>query len=138
VTNRERLIALAEECERAEGPSRELDRKIFEAATGLSASYQALGFSGKSVTRHMDTPRYSASIDAALTLVPADLWWLQNLIERRSSIIFAGETHAPLGGFNCALQHVDGGRLTSGFAKTPALALCAAALKARARAEGEE
>lgn len=68
------LLALAAECEKAEGPSRGLDRKIFEATTGLSASHWLPGFTGGSLIRHMDTPRYSDSIDAALTLykvVPA-------------------------------------------------------------------
>lgn len=75
-------------------------------------------------------PSLTASLDAALTLVPEG-WFLDGLREGRKRIIYAGDQHEPLGWFQAELQHIDGGRLQRERAKTAALALCIAALRAR-------
>lgn len=54
------LAKLADEIERADGPSREIDRKIW-----YSLQNQMIGDPAHS-------PKFTASIDAALTLVPYD------------------------------------------------------------------
>lgn len=87
--------------ERAEGPDRELDWAI-HIRDGL------LG-----VGMYGDHPRYTASIDAALTLVPEGWKWA---VTSRNSAC-------------CHEQHVA--PLNWAYAPTPALALCIAALRAQ-------
>lgn len=104
------LLELAERCEKATGPDRVLDGDIAEA----------LGFRVKNVAHqviytHAGLPgstsplRYTASIDAAMTLVPEGAEWSLD-----SAGVYAVVNHKP------------------GAAATPAIALCIAALKARA------
>lgn len=52
-------------------------------------------------------------------------WWLHDLRERRSNIVFATDNHKPTDPptFLAKLQCVDGGRLTSGIGNTPIEAL---------------
>lgn len=101
----ERLRALAERCEREE-PSRELDREI-AIATG----------SAWRDVRHgsYSPPLFTDSLDAAVALVPPE---------------FADHWGAAQAGKDC-IAHV-GNQENEGPAKTPTLALCAAALRARA------
>lgn len=73
---------------------------------------------------------FTTSIDAALTLVPKE-WFLDGLREVRTRIIYAGEQHKPTGLCQANLQHIGGGRLTSGEGASFALALCIAALRVR-------
>ncbi len=127
--------------EAAEGADRALDAEI---ATAVRYFPNNVGFVWKSdlepnvpeigrvtcVTSlgtggpHYAAPRYTASIDAALTLVPPDY-------------------HTEIRGLNAAWWAMvnptaDGttGRYTS-YAATPALALCAAALRAKESSDGE-
>lgn len=104
-----RLLALAEECERATGPSFDLERRI-SWAVGRRA-YQA---------------PYTASLDSALILVPEGFYWL----------VGAGRVRPVEPMFGAQILRgsfvVSGGESNS----TAALALCAAAL--RALAEGAE
>jgi len=123
---------LADRVERAEGPSRELDAEI-ALAVGWTTAVPALSHPDNHwwypPGRHLDQdarqacPQFTASLDAALTLVP----------ERWHATIHARpdwpgvELHEfPLPCRKIPFLH----------AATPALALCAAALRARAR-EGE-
>lgn len=116
---REHLIALAERCEQAEGPSYELDREIMFAMMPDSVKKQRM------IDGIVSAPwpaKYTASIDAALTLVPEG--W---------SVLCAWN---PTGRCKCDLSDgpMDGrSRRWVGAepSATPALALCAAALKAR-------
>jgi hypothetical protein len=110
---REELIAALE---RAEGPSRELDEAI---------DYMALeqGWRQERPTYH--GLAYTSSLDAALTLVPDELW---------RSIL-----HAPP--FGRATVSLRTGGITDpkttewmGNAITPASALCIAAIRARGEA----
>jgi hypothetical protein len=71
--------------EKAEGPSRELDAEIFAhiGLTELQESHcrswcRMAGRTDLTRERYIDAwaPAYTASIDAALTLVPDGMWWL--------------------------------------------------------------
>jgi hypothetical protein len=111
MTDRPTLLALAERCEQAVGPDRELD---FAIAAGVGWP--------DSPNLHQHARRYTESIDAAVTLVP----------EGRGYELRQGNS-----GARRALCRMWDGRgiWTDGtVAATPALALCAAALRARAAA----
>jgi hypothetical protein len=129
------LLALAERVAVASGPDRELDADVYEALGGALTKIRgttkrrlADRYNGR------DVPRYTASIDAALTLVPegwlldqvGENWrtgaWTARLAERASPKL---------------IEAFDAGRVIGreseeGEAATPALALVAAALRARA------
>lgn len=103
------LAELIERLEKATGHQRCFDAAIWEVVKGTPA---ALG--GQDPLRF--PPEYTASIDAALTLVPPWSWRVGNLP--------SGRAFADLG-TQASLQCVEG--------VTPAIALCIAALKARER-----
>ena len=123
------LDALADRCEAATGPDRELDAAT-SAILRLGAGYGwALNyphwFAGRDGRVHLavhgpnfQAPAYTASLDAAMTLVPEDREWV--IANYRSP-----KTVVRVGAFNQA------------SAVTPALALCAAALRARAHQGGK-
>jgi hypothetical protein len=105
-------IALIEQIENATEPSRSLDVAIVKA----------IGWSDSRPYRREDCWRepldFTASLDAAITLVP-------------EGYFFAVSTH-PQGAFAILAASGDGPAIRSAEAvATPALALCAAALKAR-------
>jgi len=115
------LIALAERVEAAERPSRELDAQIHFA---IHARIKPLGTETWAfVAQTFNIPRYTASVDAAQKLVPDGCVW------------FAGTDHEVPG-----MAHVNWPGITTDDrpanydtqAASPALALCAAALRARA------
>lgn len=94
--------------ERAEGPDRELDAMIQHRIT-----------SGMGCGAAQDAPRYTASLDAALALVP-DGWHMS--VNTTVGALLQG---------SAAVRDRDGGPSFASAASTPALALAAAALKAR-------
>jgi hypothetical protein len=113
------LLALADRCEQAAGPDKELDFTIDDFMLKHGAE-----------TDRIRNPRYvlpyTASLDAAVTLVPEGYYWQAANGKRRHS-----EPQA------CADLFVAHGpnRGDMSFtadAATAALALCAAALRARA------
>lgn len=104
-----RLVELAERIEKATGPDRELDREIANGVIGWPMFAIPVN----------PIWRYTASLDAAMTLVPEG-WFLNGVYENGE-----GRTYATLRKCN----------LAAAVAATPALALCAAALKARAQAK---
>ena len=106
------LLALAERCEQAAGPDRELD---FAIAAGLGWP--------DSPNLHQHARRYTESLDAAITLVPEGCDWH---VQANPSV---GACWASVGG---PIKQ----RISSDVRKaaTPALALCAGALRARAAA----
>lgn len=130
------LLALAQRCE-IEEPSRYLDSAIaqclevlptdpfkgdgpFERTKGM---YWVIGTkdtpSGPAPERWSKTPPfYTTSLDAAVTIVPEGLQWS---VQAWRDIVWANVVTGP-----------GRGPLYRGEAKTPALALGAAALKARA------
>lgn len=130
-----RELELAERCEAATGPDRELDAMIAVAtdwrwddweegestARGQAEKHGLDWLVGRakdgmaSMWRHM--PRYTASLDAAVTLVP-DGWEYTAKQE--------GPRH---------IWAMHKRRVEVANAATPALALCGAALRARAAQE---
>jgi hypothetical protein len=107
------LVALAHAAEGAEGPDRELDGAIHCA---LDPTRQ----------RKMDEigafgPAYTASIDASLMLVPEGWDWELTTTGFKPGASMIGPKRAALG--------------IGSYAATPALAIVAAALKARATME---
>ena len=77
-----------------------------------------------------EPPRYSASIDAALTLVPEDFQWLVRDDERGGFCNVTSPDFVAIEGSNGQDESI--GKRFPTYAATPALALCIAALRARA------
>lgn len=101
------LIELAERCEKASGPDREIDIDIQQVIGGAIPTGFQMQYEG------VRLPGYTASLDAAMMLVPEGMaielaWNAARLADARV------------------------GWKRPGIAKSPALALCAAALRARA------
>jgi hypothetical protein len=117
------LLELADRCEQATGPDRELDAEIAEASGNMPEDYQRATHYGEprpyfwhkfEHEGEIIPLRYTASLDAAMTLVPEEAWW---------SVM-----RAPCAeGYDAEVASDD-----PRHAATPALALCAAALRARA------
>ena len=132
------LLALAERCEQASGPDRELDFAIFRLLNPKYAGPEWQEFGGGLRHRydssdirflpHMTPANWTASLDAALTLVPDGWKWT----------LHSADTAGP----PCAYCVPNMGRLpwpmwvNDVSAATPALALCAATLRARAEEAG--
>ena len=109
---RDELIARLDE---AVDPERDLDLHIWCVANGV-AGIGAMSARVRWLSN--DFPYYTASIDAALTLVPADHFWC---------ITMRG---CKRGGFDACCLPV-GTQMEWHAGTTPAIALCIAALKAR-------
>lgn len=138
------LLELAARVEAAEGPDALLDTEIWRACIASVADLELIEVGGAAhgpseaefrTLRLMDSFRPTASLDAAMTLKP-DGWHLAefgegpNLTPRPHDFAYDGTWFAMLHG-------VASGDLKWGSAATPALALCAAALRARAATTGE-
>jgi hypothetical protein len=129
---RENLLKLAERCEQATGPDRELDALIAGREGALVADTRDCD--GNSVTcvwpggkfrsgEWFILPAYTASLDAAMMLVPED--HNLNVWTHRTKESTAG----------ASVTHNEDGKGPTVFkCATPVLALCAAALRARAAA----
>lgn len=108
------LMRLAAACEAVKGPDREIDDAI-NRVMGFPVSLGAM--------MHCDAQphAYTASLDAAMSLMPKDLDWSMG-----RSVGFRAVAHlwkaGEVPGFRC-------------LSETPALALCAAALRAMAAQE---
>jgi hypothetical protein len=120
------LLELAERCEMADGPDPYLDEAIADALfpaepfVQLADAPEGTGFKAwrqNGVTQ--SALRYSASLDAAMTLVPEGAGF-----DLRKCVSALGIVSMYPRGFTKEVIEVR--------ARTPALALCAAALKARA------
>ena len=110
------LIALAERCEAAEGPDRKLDEAI-ERATGNYTAFAHYTLGDDDFDEYVPT-RYSASIDAAMSLVPEG--WNRSFTDDPDDL-------------GCVIGELwTRKRNAVGHAATPALALTAACLRARA------
>lgn len=138
----EEMLSLAERCERATGPDDMLDRDIKIACEGLRDTpegYRWKLFPDEVVDRQqfpllypdgtptnrqmMSSPAYTSSLDAAMTLVPEVLEW------ETGSVGWARLRPAD------TLDQLDPRVVLVRKAATPALALCAASLRARASSE---
>ena len=142
------LLELAARCEKATGPDRELDAWIWVQSGLLAVSCPettakgpavAVGYySGRDpsipldeltmadVTPAYGCPEFTASLDAAMTLVPEG--WVFVRLERERA--FPGESRQ--WDFWAVMMEPHGPGYSKVSAETPALALCAAALRARA------
>lgn len=116
------LLELAKRCEQATGPDRELDEAIQAALAGAEIEWQE--YAQKNAyhcgTRWINIGEikpYTASLDAAMELVPEGMHGQVQFGNRPGAWVGHEGTDAP--DFNVAV--------------TPALALCAAALRARAQ-----
>lgn len=138
--DRETLERLAERCEQATGPDRKLDVAIWleidpRNRSGWLGAYQRnMGLRAKgSLPPTFEqwlakatvsvVPAYTASLDAAMTLVPKDHSWeagSEGLVDKPYAHIMCWE---------------DGQLSHCNAAATPVLALCAAALRARTHTE---
>ena len=113
-----RLIELAERCEAATGPDRDIDALIapFAGSRVVDEGYPLGRCCYDADHRLVTMPPYTRSLDAAMSLVPKGASWsLYDVIGKRESVRMYGRGFDVL----CA-------------AANPALALCAAALRARA------
>ena len=120
------LLALAERCEQAAGPDRGWDAEIAVALFGGNVIYglgtdqwRRIEITGARRMNH-PLPPYTASLDAAVTLVPEGWTW--------------GRFHS--GAVECMTLNGPGNSILfeRGEGISTALALCAAALRARAAA----
>jgi hypothetical protein len=111
------LVELAERCEAATGPDRELDRCLFAVAHGVER---------ERVTGPLDIS-YTASLDAAITLVPEGM----GIIELR----FNNSSRDGLWRAYLNVSPTADAVANGGDAATPALALCAAALRAQSESK---
>jgi hypothetical protein len=119
--NADELEALADRCKTATGPDRDLDCAI-AAAVGWReielphGSRYCISPDGRECSHGLIAyaPRFTASLDAAMTLVPEGWWWVAD-----------GHARASLFREDAADQIIS-------KAATPSLALCSAALRARA------
>lgn len=133
------LLDLARRCEEATGPDRDLDKPIGVAVNDGSYLWTPDWWSGgpdeflrwpdepSGEAKYETLPYYTASLDAALTLVPAG--WMVTLGDNGGGI--AG--HMFITG--CYVDLTDGALTERGHAKTRPLALTAAALRAIATME---
>jgi hypothetical protein len=131
------IVALAERVEAATGPDRELDRDVF--ALILIPGRRLAGDErdivatedrrGAHFLRHIKA--YTASIDAAMTLVPEGcLFHVRTLWDGPQPWGYAHVHTYAADAEDCdGKRHLDD---YAGMATTPALALTAAALRARA------
>lgn len=130
-----KLLALADRVEKLTGPDREVDAEI-AAVQGLRAvdeghplGWQCYDADGR-ITAFR---RYTASIDHAMTLVPEGWGWMVSQPNERAIASGLLKAWAPVMGevqYGCDNRHAVA-------CATPALALLAASLRARAHGGGE-
>jgi len=140
------LEELALACERATGPDRELDVRIRCAIFAPAGAYveqsqingawcvYEIGFSGKprswesrGLSQEQRLGSFTASLDAAMTLVPEGYWWTVGHVmgpQMLTRDLFWATCHSREAQWPYERP----------TAATPALALCAANLRARALA----
>ena len=140
--NRMEEAELADECERIVAPSRELDAAIARAV-GYEVEWATIGpdhrreelvqvrtYPGEAAPTSRNLRRYTASLDAAMTLVPEGC--AINVVRTADG----QSAHANLYRFDGNSDCIPSAKF-GGSATTTALALCAAALKSLAQKEGE-
>ena len=120
------MADLAERCEQATGPDRELDYAIADSVLGTV----------KPPYRRGRCDRYTASLDAAMSLVPEG--WVMAALCQREPWFCRLETDdfdsMTFGKGEDWITEITAGQEAMATAATPALALCAASLRARAAA----
>jgi hypothetical protein len=104
------LTTLADRVEKLEAGDREVDADIYVAAVPGRHNTDALSCIGSVA---FWVPAYTSSLDAAMTLLPSDCWWVLEKVALAPGL------------FAEVVDH-------KAKAATPALALTAACLRARA------
>ena len=109
---------LIERLEGLTGPCRECDGLIAASLSLPHGPKEIVDYESRCV-HHIDEQawRYTGSIDAAMTLVPDDWFWV---------LMMDGEGD----GYQAAVSWIDTKHLAFSAGKLPAIALCIAALKA--------
>lgn len=137
--NKQDLIALAERVEKAEGPDRELDALIEAVRRSVpkpgvngwiavgDRHYERL-IPGTTAVEYFVVRRYTASLDAAMTLVPEGCGY--EVASDYSDEWDSGFRFYRLSGRFNARVYLAGGGSFEANAATPALALTAASLRA--------
>ena len=84
MTGRETLLALADRCEQATGPDRRIDYRIglIVGVHNVSETMLPHIMAGSRVDNRV--PRYTASLDAAMTLVP--VWLTPNIVGHEHTV----------------------------------------------------
>lgn len=134
VTVDQDLVALAERCEKATGPDRELDEDIARAVgfvpwggRRMFSTAPSYGFTYRNPTGDYvgAPPYYTGSIDAAMTLVPDGCFCDTQSILRGTAIFDKPKAWAQV-------EQTSGPVIETSACATLPLALSAAALRARA------
>lgn len=134
------LNELAARVEAAEGPDRELDGEIakgigwvFNPDTGISGFWRSMWLNPEGHADYRGPPRYTASLDAAMSLVPEGAHWHCGRHSKTGKHPRTGTTVD--GGGDAYLTPKNACEPVYTMAATPALALVAACLRARATEE---
>ena len=124
------IAALIARLEKASGADRQLDWEIATKVMGMKPAEGnqpdwtlAMAYDGYAEDALRPTPYYTASIDAALTLLPDGRGWLLG----RGHLTL---TEPPYGARICSISDPDI-EYGVGEGSTPAIALCIACLRAR-------
>lgn len=141
------MLALADRVERAECPSRELDAEIWATTESKGAPVWRVGPPTYEPARlfcnpcpdidwigydlFQIAPHYTSSIDSAVLLVPTGNLW-RWLLDRRAFASGRPDGYRAEVTLSGKIEPKD----CQSWAATPALALCASALRARAAAAG--
>ena len=128
MSRKDELLALAERVEALTGPDREVDAAIAQAVGAEHGPRETVYYESRSV-HYIDeiAPAYTASLDAAMSLVPEGWRWHSYYWPRKDGPrLMSLVTNRPHAG------------IAHGKAATPALALTAAALRAIATLEGQQ
>jgi hypothetical protein len=139
VSRRDELLALASKVEALDGPDRDVDARIC-VALGLSKDNVMVGVDGWCINSATNpnpykSPAYTASLDAAMSLVPVGCLAGFKALWADADVIGGAKVYR--GSVDRHKAH-DGLYWKDNFlslAATPALALTAAALKALAEQE---
>jgi len=115
---------LANRCENADGPSRSLDAAIAKAIGAEHGVKEEVFYETRSI-HYIDecAAFYTASIDAALTLVPAQCQFQLDTLAAKGAWV--------------RIHSLEASEIWDSEAKTLPLAICAAALRASQQQGGE-
>jgi hypothetical protein len=122
ITPADQLDSLADKVEALSGPNFQIERDIFDLLAPEPFKSQTANYG-------INAPRYTASLDAAMTLVP-ESYWLESLSDGISA------TKDKVSWISAAVELATwtsyGSKSVQGIAHTRSNALTAAALRARA------
>ena len=131
-SKRDELLALAERCEKATEGSRELDGLIWKAVCEKPGNVW-MRQDPEDTVAYEAPPAYTTSLDAAKTLVPEGCGWVAGWGQTRPDEPMGGAQITPSARYNGSFM--AGEVIAEAEAATPALALCAAALRAAVEME---